>query len=200
MAPLPSPESNGGFNIFAAKACQCLRALGSVMVMIVLSLILLTYYTTVFAVYGRIALSHNSKSQAATGVIVVYNFLVRARGGVSAAAPLAACSRRLPTRLQVFMLLWSYFAAVLTEPGRVPPGWQPSDGDEEVRAARVVGVLRSPSPSLCPSSLTRPSCCPRPPGWRTGRPTRSRGAASAASAAPGSRTARTTAPSAAAAC
>ena len=84
MAPLPSPESNGGFNIFAAKACQCLRALGSVMVMIVLSLILLTYYTTVFAVYGRIALSHNSKSQAATGVIVVYNFLVRTRRGVSA--------------------------------------------------------------------------------------------------------------------
>ena len=84
MAPLPSPESNGGFNIFAAKACQCLRALGSVMVMIVLSLILLTYYTTVFAVYGRIALSHNSKSQAATGVIVVYNFLVWTRRGVSA--------------------------------------------------------------------------------------------------------------------
>jgi len=77
------------------------------MVMIVLSLILLTYYTTVFLVYGRIALSHSSKSHAATGVIIVYNFLV-------------------------FMLLWSYFAAVLTEPGRVPPGWQPCDGDEEV--------------------------------------------------------------------
>ena len=40
-----SPDNNGGYNIFAAKACQCLRALGSVMVMIVLGLILLTYYT-----------------------------------------------------------------------------------------------------------------------------------------------------------
>jgi hypothetical protein len=51
------------------------------MVMIVLSLILLTYYTTVFLVYGRIALSHSSKSHAATGVIIVYNFLVRRRAG-----------------------------------------------------------------------------------------------------------------------
>jgi len=32
------------------------------------------------------------------------------------------------------MLLWSYFAAVLTEPGRVPPGWQPSDDVEEAGA------------------------------------------------------------------
>ena len=36
---------------------------------------------------------------------------------------------------QIFMLLWSYFAAVLTEPGRVPPGWQPSEADEEVLLA-----------------------------------------------------------------
>ena len=33
-----TPENNGGYNVFAVKACQCLRALGSVMVMIVLSL------------------------------------------------------------------------------------------------------------------------------------------------------------------
>jgi len=49
--------------------------------MIVLSLIMLTYYTTVFLVYGRIALNHSSKSQAATGVIVVYNILVSRLAG-----------------------------------------------------------------------------------------------------------------------
>ena len=74
-----SPDSNGGYNIFAAKACQCLRALGSVMVMIVLGLLGLTYYTTVFCVYGRLALADSNKSQIATVVVVVYNFLVRAR-------------------------------------------------------------------------------------------------------------------------
>jgi len=101
-----SPDNNGGYNIFAAKACQCLRALGSVMVMIVLGLILLTYYTTVFLVYGKLLFVGGNKAIIATVVIVIYNLLI-------------------------FMLLWSYFAAVLTEPGRVPPGWQPSESDEE---------------------------------------------------------------------
>ena len=78
MPPL-SPENNG-YNIFATKACACLRALGSVMVMIVLGLILLTYYTTVFCVYGKLALGHGPKSGIATVVIVIYNLLVRARG------------------------------------------------------------------------------------------------------------------------
>ncbi len=29
------------------------------------------------------------------------------------------------------MLLWSYFTAIATDPGRVPPGWHPF-ADEEV--------------------------------------------------------------------
>ena len=78
MPPL-SPENNG-YNIFATKACACLRALGSVMVMIVLGIILLTYYTTVFCVYGPMALGHGPKSGIATVIIVIFNLLVRARG------------------------------------------------------------------------------------------------------------------------
>jgi hypothetical protein len=78
-----SPDNNG-YNIFAAKACQCLRALGSVMVMIVLGLILLTYYTTVFCVYGRLALGHSNKAGIATVVIVIYNGLVRRQAGLHA--------------------------------------------------------------------------------------------------------------------
>ena len=77
MPPL-SPENNG-YNIFATKACACLRALGSVMVMIVLGIILLTYYTTVFCVYGPMALGHGPKSGVATVIIVIFNLLVRAR-------------------------------------------------------------------------------------------------------------------------
>ena len=83
MPPL-SPENNG-YNIFATKACACLRALGSVMVMIVLGIILLTYYTTVFCVYGPMALGHGPKSGIATVIIVIFNLLVRARGWPSMA-------------------------------------------------------------------------------------------------------------------
>ena len=74
-----TPDNNGGYNIFAAKACQCLRALGSVMVLIVLSVIGLTYYTTVFCVYGPLMLRHGHKSQIATVVVILYNLLVRPR-------------------------------------------------------------------------------------------------------------------------
>ena len=232
-----SPDNNGGYNIFAAKACQCLRALGSVMVLIVLSVIGLTYYTTVFCVYGPLMLRHGNKSEIAAVVVILYNLLVRVPGGGggrerrrrhgasrerwggASRAPgwfvlpqdRALLRLRHPLRLsltaQVFMLLWSYFAAVLTEPGRVPPGWQPSDDVEEVRRrplsaatpARRQGALSvllcSPPHALC--------ACP----WltrlgrtrRRGVGTRSRGGGSAASAAPGNRTAHTTAPSAGAA-
>ena len=91
------------WNVFASKACMFLRALGSVMVLIVLSLIGLTYYTTVVLVYGPLASeadSESSEGRFATAVLVVYHALI-------------------------LMVLWSYFACVLTEPGRVPDGWTP---------------------------------------------------------------------------
>ena len=97
------------WNVFASKACMFLRALGSVMVLIVLSLIGLTYYTTVVLVYGPLASdadSESSEGQFATAVLVVYHALI-------------------------LMVLWSYFACVLTEPGRVPDGWTPPPEDEE---------------------------------------------------------------------
>lgn len=31
--------------------------------------------------------------------------------------------------MQVAMLTWSYFAAVLLEPGKVPSGWSPFDSE-----------------------------------------------------------------------
>ena len=140
-----------GYNVFAAKACQCLRALGSVMVLIVLSLIGLTYYTTVFAVYGPLMIRGGNKSQIATVVVILYNLLVRGQpvsrtmeGWDNCLMFTRANSPPHGLLSQVFMLLWSYFAAVLTEPGRVPPGWQPSDDVEEVRYA----IVKSTAPLL----------------------------------------------------
>uniref|UniRef100_A0A7S0T2N3 S-acyltransferase n=1 Tax=Mantoniella antarctica TaxID=81844 RepID=A0A7S0T2N3_9CHLO len=100
------------WNIFSSKACQLLRALGTVMVLIVLGVIGLTYYTTVVVVYGPLAGQDNSDGKFAKGVLVVYHALI-------------------------LMVLWSYFACVLTEPGRVPDSWQPPPEDEEEEAAET---------------------------------------------------------------
>ena len=94
MPPL-SPENNG-YNIFATKACACLRALGSVMVMIVLGIILLTYYTTVFCVYGPMALGHGPKSGIATVIIVIFNLLVRAQRAAGRSRPTGRAAGREP--------------------------------------------------------------------------------------------------------
>jgi len=94
------------WNVFASKACQFLRALGSVMVLIVLGLVGLTYYTTVSLVYGPLAGTDTNDGRFATAVLVIYHGLI-------------------------LMVLWSYFACVLTEPGKVPDGWTPPAEDEE---------------------------------------------------------------------
>ena len=92
--------------MFASKACQFLRALGSIMVLIVLGLVGLTYYTTVSLVYGPLAGTDTNDGRFATAVLVIYHGLI-------------------------LMVLWSYFACVLTEPGKVPDGWTPPAEDEE---------------------------------------------------------------------
>lgn len=96
MGPQPlTPETNG-FNVFALKACQCLRALGSVMVMIVLLLILLTYYTTVFLVYGKMMFMGGNKAIAATVIVIIYNLLVSARLGCRTGSLLVVGSKTSP--------------------------------------------------------------------------------------------------------
>ena len=55
------------------------------------------------------------------------------------------------------MLLWSYFAAVLTEPGRVPPGWQPSEGDEEARACAARACTAPVQAAACHAAARSPA-------------------------------------------
>jgi hypothetical protein len=65
------------------------------------------------------------------------------------------------------MLLWAYFAAVTTDPGRVPPGWHPFQ-DEQVGSAALPGspALISPSrrhPRRGSSARALSARRPRPP-------------------------------------
>lgn len=125
-AAYAEPTSVGGFNLFAAGACKCLRAVGSLMVLVVLAFVALTFYVTVISAYGHRLLDGGTSALVGAIVIVVYLVLIA-------------------------LLLWSYFATVLTEPGRVPAGWTPCGIDEEDAAETATGGRRrrEPRPRFC---------------------------------------------------
>ncbi|KAJ1419146.1 Palmitoyltransferase, DHHC domain [Sesbania bispinosa] len=92
------------WNVF--KLCTRLRCLGSVMILLVLTLVAFTYYTIVLAIYGPALFSGGLRSLTALPVLILFHALL-------------------------VMLLWSYFAVVFTDPGRVPSNWRPKI-DEEI--------------------------------------------------------------------
>ncbi|KAJ9510849.1 hypothetical protein QJQ45_027741 [Haematococcus lacustris] len=75
--------------------------LGHLMVMMVLGLVLLSWYAVVFATYGPYLLSGSSLQAVGAGLV--------------------CC---IFTALLV-LLCWCYLAAVATDPGKVPAGWHP---------------------------------------------------------------------------
>mmetsp|Transcript_7371 Transcript_7371/g.19703 ORF Transcript_7371/g.19703 Transcript_7371/m.19703 type:complete len:324 (-) Transcript_7371:336-1307(-) len=88
---------------------RCLRMLGHVMVLLVLSMVALTYHAVVFVSYGPLIFS-SSRLRILEGVVVVVVFT-----------------------LMIILVLWTYFAAVLTDPGRVPPDWHPFLDEQHAR-------------------------------------------------------------------
>ncbi|XP_077245135.1 putative protein S-acyltransferase 14 [Tasmannia lanceolata] len=92
------------WNVF--KFCTALRGLGSVMILLVLGVVSVTYYAVVVTNYGPALQNGGLHSVTAFAVLLLFHFLL-------------------------VMLLWSYFSVVLTDPGSVPPNWRP-DVDEEI--------------------------------------------------------------------
>ncbi|XP_010469144.1 PREDICTED: probable protein S-acyltransferase 14 [Camelina sativa] len=92
------------WNVF--KFCTALRGLGSIMILLVLGVVGVTYYAVVLTNYGPAALSQvGLDSLAALTILILFHFLLA-------------------------MLLWSYFSVVFTDPGVVPPNWRPSTDEE----------------------------------------------------------------------
>ncbi|TVU30168.1 hypothetical protein EJB05_21777 [Eragrostis curvula] len=93
------------WNVF--RFCTALRGLGSIMILLVLSIVGVTYYALVLCNYGPalLAAAGALDALAALAVLLLFHFLL-------------------------VMLLWSYFSVVFTDPGAVPPNWRP-DVDEE---------------------------------------------------------------------
>lgn len=94
-------------NVF--QYCKFLKLLGHVMVLMVLSLVGVSYYVVVPLSYGPMIVS-GSVVLAILGVLVVLGY-----------------------SLLIFMLVWSYFACVTTDAGRVPSGWHPFSDEQQAR-------------------------------------------------------------------
>ncbi|KAE8721279.1 putative protein S-acyltransferase 14 [Hibiscus syriacus] len=100
------------WNVF--KFCTALRGLGSIMILLVLGIVGVTYYSVVLTNYGPALFD----------------------GGFHFSLLLLSCSCfivscwNFDVILQLVMLLWSYFSVVLTDPGGVPPNWRPAMDEE----------------------------------------------------------------------
>ncbi|RWR87544.1 DHHC-type zinc finger family protein isoform 1 [Cinnamomum micranthum f. kanehirae] len=91
------------WNVF--KFCTALRGLGSVMILLVLGIVGVTYYALVLTNYGPALYIGGVDSVTAVAVLILFHCLL-------------------------VMLLWSYFSVVLTDPGGVPPNWRPVMDEE----------------------------------------------------------------------
>ncbi|KAI9079881.1 hypothetical protein K1719_038127 [Acacia pycnantha] len=100
------------WNVF--KFCTALRGLGSIMILLVLGVVGVTYYAVVLTVYGPYLYGGLLDCLIATAVLILFHCLLA-------------------------MLLWSYFAVVFTDPGSVPPNWRPAIDEERGEADPLVG-------------------------------------------------------------
>ncbi|KQJ82038.1 probable protein S-acyltransferase 14 [Brachypodium distachyon] len=91
------------WNVF--RFCTALRGLGSIMILLVLAIVGVTYYAVVLCNYGPVLLVGGTSTIPALAVLLLFHFLLG-------------------------MLLWCYFSVVFTDPGSVPPNWN-LDFDEE---------------------------------------------------------------------
>ncbi|KAE9444906.1 hypothetical protein C3L33_23196, partial [Rhododendron williamsianum] len=86
------------WNVF--KFCTALRGLGSIMILLVLGVVGVTYYAVVVSNYAPDLYQGGFVSLTAVAVLILFHLLL-------------------------VMLLWSYFTVVFTDPGCVPPNWKP---------------------------------------------------------------------------
>ncbi|XP_071724374.1 probable protein S-acyltransferase 14 [Rutidosis leptorrhynchoides] len=91
------------WNVF--KFCTALRGLGSIMILLVLGVVGVTYYAVVLTNYAPALSEGGVDAVIAFGVLLLFHLLLA-------------------------MLLWCYFSVVFTDPGSVPPNWRPTIDEE----------------------------------------------------------------------
>ncbi|KAL7591637.1 probable protein S-acyltransferase 14 [Lactuca sativa] len=112
------------WNVF--KFCTALRGLGSIMILLVLGVVGVTYYAVVLCNYGPALAAGGLDSLIALLILIIFHTLL-------------------------VMLLWSYFSVVFTDPGGVPPNYRPlvdqERGEIDTLEASEFGPLNSPDPN-----------------------------------------------------
>ncbi|XP_074568372.1 putative protein S-acyltransferase 14 [Curcuma longa] len=101
------------WNVF--KFCTALRALGSLMILVVLGVVGASYYAVVVSNYGPAFFAGGFSSLRSLAVLVPFHILLG-------------------------LLLWAYFSVVLTDPGSVPSNWKPSVDEEIAETAPLTGT------------------------------------------------------------
>ncbi|XP_073271121.1 probable protein S-acyltransferase 14 [Primulina huaijiensis] len=91
------------WNVF--KFCTALRGLGSIMILLVLAVVGVSYYAVVITNYGPALAAGGLDTLQALAVLILFHCLL-------------------------VMLLWSYFSVVFTDPGSVPSSWRPTMDEE----------------------------------------------------------------------
>ncbi|KAI5072562.1 hypothetical protein GOP47_0012668 [Adiantum capillus-veneris] len=118
------------WNVF--RFCTGLRIVGSIMIVVVLAIVAVSYYAVVIASYipqllGPAASFHDII--LALLVLLLFHALL-------------------------FMLLWCYFSVVLTDPGSVPQAWSPAmDEDLEAEAVPLASAVQPGLGINLPTSL-----------------------------------------------
>ncbi|CAH9102377.1 unnamed protein product [Cuscuta epithymum] len=118
------------WNVF--KFCTALRGLGSIMILLVLGVVGVTYYAVVITNYGPILASGGGVSQTLIALIVLLLF-----HGL------------------LVMLLWSYFSVVFTDPGSVPPNWRSASDEEMGESEPLAASDFGSSPADLPQQRAR---------------------------------------------
>ncbi|OMP00587.1 Zinc finger, DHHC-type, palmitoyltransferase [Corchorus olitorius] len=100
------------WNVF--KFCTALRGLGSIMILLVMGVVGVTFYSVVLTNYGPALYDGGLDFLIAVVVLILFHCLL-------------------------VMLLWSYFSVVFTDPGSVPPNWRPAMDEERGEADPLNG-------------------------------------------------------------
>ncbi|KAL9671066.1 hypothetical protein QQ045_008630 [Rhodiola kirilowii] len=125
------------WNVF--KFCTALRGLGSIMVLVVLAIVGVTYYVEVLECYGPALFSGSlGDSLIAAAVLIVFHGLLT-------------------------MLLWSYFLTILTDPGGVPPNWKPNTDEETGETDALSNLIETSDPLNAGIRTCRKCNQPKPP-------------------------------------
>ncbi|KAG1679619.1 hypothetical protein FOA52_006136 [Chlamydomonas sp. UWO 241] len=122
---------------------KALQVLGSVMVLLVVALVAFSWYAVVPLCYGPYIFGDSILKAILSGLACV-----------------------LYTALNV-MVLWCYFAAVTTDPGRVPSGWHPFVDDQQ--AAVELERLAYSDYYVDRRDPRRPRFCKRCQAWKPER-------------------------------